>query len=199
MLSACARRVPFAPRQRGVTMIEVLLSIFILTVGMLGAASLQFRMQTAELEAYQRTQAVVLLQDMVARINANRKNAADYVTATPLGTGATLDCTAPASLAEQDQCAWHNALLGASETSGGTQVGAMAGARGCVENPVAAMPRRVVVSVAWQGLSATVAPGATPCGQGAYGGDDRFRRAMVASVTIGCLQNDPVTGNCVTP
>ena len=48
---------------------------------MLGAASLQFRMQTAELEAYQRTQAIVLLQDMVARINANRKSAADYVTA----------------------------------------------------------------------------------------------------------------------
>lgn len=199
MLSASSRRVSFAPRQRGVTMIEVLLSIFILTVGMLGAASLQFRMQTAELEAYQRTQAVVLLQDMVARINANRKNAADYVTATPLGTGGTPDCTAPASRAEQDQCAWHSALLGASETSGGTQIGAMTGARGCVENPVAAMPRRVVVSVAWQGLSATVAPGATPCGQGAYGGDDRFRRAMVASVTIGCLQNDPVTGNCVTP
>lgn len=199
MLSASSRRVSFAPHQRGVTMIEVLLSIFILTVGMLGAASLQFRMQTAELEAYQRTQAVVLLQDMVARINANRKNAADYVTATPLGTGGTPDCTAPASRAEQDQCAWHSALLGASETSGGTQIGAMTGARGCVENPVAAMPRRVVVSVAWQGLSATVAPGATPCGQGDYGSDDRFRRTMVASVTIGCLQNDPVTGNCVTP
>ena len=73
MLSACARRISGAPRQRGVTMIEVLISIFILTVGMLGAASLQFRMQTAELEAYQRTQAIVLLQDMVARINANRK------------------------------------------------------------------------------------------------------------------------------
>ena len=132
MLSACARRKSRAPRQRGVTMIEVLISIFILTVGMLGAASLQFRMQTAELEAYQRTQAIVLLQDMVARINANRKSAAEYVTAAPLGTGGTPDCTAPATLAERDLCAWHSALLGASEKSGGSEVGAMTGARGCI-------------------------------------------------------------------
>jgi type IV pilus assembly protein PilV len=196
MLSrAGSRRV----RQRGVTMIEVLIAIFVLTVGMLGAASLQFQMQTAEREAYQRTQAIVLLQDMVARINANRKNVADYATGTPLGEGNTVDCTAPVTLAERDQCAWHTTLLGASERSGTTQLGAMTGARGCVENLTATMPRRVVVSVAWQGLSPTVAPGATNCGQGAYGGDDRYRRAMVASVTIGCLQNDPVTGNCVTP
>jgi hypothetical protein len=25
------------------------------------------------------------------------------------------------------------------------------------------------------------------------------RRAMVARITIGCLQNDPTTGLCVTP
>jgi type IV pilus assembly protein PilV len=186
-------------RARGVTMIEVLIAIFVLTVGMLGAASLQFRMQTAEREAYQRTQAIVLLQDMVARINANRKNAADYATAAPLGTGATPDCSAPATLAEQDQCAWHTALLGASEKSGAAQLGAMTGARGCVEVPVATMPRRVVVSVAWQGMSPTIVPGATGCGQGDYGSDDRFRRAMIASITIGCLQNDPATGLCVTP
>jgi type IV pilus assembly protein PilV len=186
-------------RVRGVTMIEVLIAIFVLTVGMLGAANLQFRMQTAEREAYQRTQAVVLLQDMVSRINANRKNVVAYGTAAPLGTGTVLDCSAPSTLAEQDQCAWHNELLGEGEKSGGSALGAMTGARGCIDVPVATMPRRVVVSVTWQGMSPTVSPGATSCGLGAYGSDDRFRRAMVASITIGCLQNDPVTGICVTP
>lgn len=184
---------------RGVTMIEVLVAIAILTFGLLGVASLQFQMQNAELEAYQRTQAVVLLQDMVDRINANRRHAAEYVTAAPLGTAGTIDCSAPATLAQRDQCAWHVALLGASETKGGVQLGAMTGARGCISNPVAAMPRRVIVAVAWQGVSPTAAPGATACGLGTYGGDDRFRRAMVASITIGCLQNDPTTGTCVTP
>lgn len=185
--------------QRGVSMLEVLIAIVLLAIGLLGVAQLQFRMQAAELEAYQRTQAIVLLQDMVDRINANRKNAADYVTAVPLGTASTIDCASPATLAQKDQCEWHAALLGRNETRGGVELGAMNGARGCVSNPVTTMPRQMIVAVAWQGLAPTAAPGATNCGQGAYGGDDRFRRAMVASVTIGCLQNDPSTGVCVTP
>ena len=189
-----------SPRSnRGVSMLEVLIAIGLLTIGLLGVAQLQFQMQTAELEAYQRTQAIVLLQDMVDRINANRKNAAAYATAAPLGTASTVDCSAPATLAQRDQCEWHAALLGTNETRGGVQLGAMNGARGCVSNPVTTMPRQVIVSVAWQGVSPTAAPGATNCGQGAYGTDDRFRRAIVASVTIGCLENDPSSGACVTP
>ena len=185
--------------QRGVSMLEVLIAIVLLTIGLLGVAQLQFKMQAAEVEAYQRTQAIVLLQDMVDRINANRKNAADYVTAAPLGTASTIDCSAPATLALRDQCEWHAALVGRNETRAGAQLGAMNGARGCVSNPVTVMPRQVIVAVAWQGLTPTTASGATTCGQGAYGTDDRFRRAMVASVTIACLQNDPSTGACVTP
>ena len=58
--------------------------------GLLGVAGLQSRMQVAEVEAYQRTQAIVLLQDMVDRINANRVNAASYATGSvTLGTGTT--------------------------------------------------------------------------------------------------------------
>jgi type IV pilus assembly protein PilV len=198
LIPAMSRLSPYR-LSRGVSMLEVLIAIGLLTVGLLGVAQLQFQMQTAELEAYQRTQAIVLLQDMVDRINANRKNAAQYATAAPLGTASTIDCSAPATLAERDQCDWHTALLGANETRGGAQLGAMNGARGCITNPVTSMPRQVIVSVAWQGVSPTAAPGATACGQGDYGSDDRFRRAMVASVTIGCLENDPSTGACVTP
>jgi type IV pilus assembly protein PilV len=187
-------------RSSGVTMLEVLVAIFILTVGLLGAAGLQSKMQTAEIEAYQRAQAIVLLQDMVDRVNANRKNADDYVTVvgTPLGT-AEIDCSTLTAPADKDKCAWNNALFGASETKGTVTLGAMNGARGCITNPVTAMPREVVVAVAWQGMGPTFAPGATTCGQGAYGADDRVRRAMVARITIGCLQNDPGTGLCVTP
>ena len=188
-----------ARRSRGVTMLEVLIAIVILTIGLLGVAGMQAQMQNAEVEAYQRAQAIVLLQDMVDRINSNRRNAASYVTATPLGTDSVIDCTAPATVAARDQCAWDAALRGAAETAGGVQLGAMNGARGCISNPVATMPRQVIVAVAWQGTSPTAAPGATACGQGAYGSDHRFRRAMVASVTIGCLQNDPMSGACVTP
>lgn len=185
----------------GVTMIEVLVSIVILAFGLLGVAGLQAQIKLAEVEAYQRSQAVVLLQDMVDRINANRRNvtATNYVTAAPLGTGNAEGVCAGLNGAALDLCDWNNALLGVGETSGGASVGAMIGARGCVINTVAAMPREFVVAVVWQGNTPTLAPQSTNCGAGSYGGNDAARRAMVARVKIGCLQNNPTTGVCVTP
>jgi type IV pilus assembly protein PilV len=185
-------------RTRGVTMLEVLVAIFILTIGLLGTASMQSQMQATLVEAYQRAQAIVLLQDMVDRVNANRKNVDDYVTTSPVGTSSQ-DCSALTAVADKDKCDWNNALFGAAELQGTQTLGAMIGARGCITNPVTSMPREVVVAVAWQGLRPTVAPGGTNCGQNLYGTDDRVRRAMVARITIGCLQNDPTTGVCVTP
>ncbi len=185
-------------RVRGFTMLEVLITIILLAIGLLGLAGLQMRIQVAEIEAYQRAQAMLVLQDIVARINANRKNAAAYVTGTPLGTGnAVADCSGLTGAAK-DMCEWNNMLLGAAETSASQQVGAMIGARGCITNPVTTMPREVGVAVVWQGFAPTAAPASTTCGNGLYG-DDATRRAMVATIVIGCLQNDPTTGVCVTP
>jgi type IV pilus assembly protein PilV len=182
-------------------MIEVLVAIVIVVVGLLGLAGLQSRASLAEMESFQRAQALILLQDMVDRINANRKNAMSYVTSTPLGTGpsaATQDCGSMSGVA-RDKCEWHNALLGASEVQGGSAIGAMLGARGCVENLDAVMPRRFRVAVVWQGLNPTAAPGATSCGQGQYGSNEAARRAVTTTFTIGCLQNDPVSLACMTP
>ena len=184
-------------RQRGVTLIEVLVSIVIVVIGLLGLAGLQARIQLAEMEAFQRAQAIVLLADMTDRLNANRRNAMSYVTATPMGTGQSVqDCSAMTG-ATRDLCEWSNALLGAAEaSSGGSKVGAMIGARGCIANTVATKPRQFLVSVVWQGLNATTTPAATACGSGSYGNETQ-RRAAVTTVTIGCLQNDPVTGACL--
>jgi len=186
-------------RERGATLIEVLVTIVILTFGLLGVAALQVRMQLAQAESYHRAHAVLLLLDMVDRVNANRNNALNYVTAGALGTGnAVQDCTGLTGAA-RDHCEWNNALLGTAEsTASGQQAGGMIGARGCITNVAAAMPREFVVAVTWQGLSPTVAPGSTTCGQGQYG-NEQTRRALVARVMIGCLQNDPTTGLCVTP
>jgi type IV pilus assembly protein PilV len=182
----------------GVTMIEVLITIVIAAFGLLGIAALQGRMQLAEMEAYQRSQATVLLRYMTDRINANRKNAMSYVTAAPVGSSVGVqDCTGLTG-ADLDLCEWNNLLAGASETAAGENRGAMIGARGCIINTEPTMPRRFTVSVVWQGLNPTVTPGSTICGNGAYA-DDRTRRAMVAPITIGCLQNDINTGLCVTP
>ncbi len=184
---------------RGATLIEVLITVVILTFGLLGVSGMQARMHLAQAESYHRSHAILLLQDIVDRVNANRNNAVNYATAGALGTGnAVQDCTGLTSAA-LDLCQWNNALLGTAEsTASGQSAGGMIGARGCIANVVATMPREFVIAVTWQGMVRTVAPASTICGQGLYG-DEQTRRALIARVTIGCLQNDPTTGLCVTP
>lgn len=193
--------------QRGVTMLEVLITIVILAFALLGLAGLQGRMQVAEVEAYQRAQAIALMREMADRIRANPRNSMDYVPAalgtTTRGTGvAAQDCSAlpgTPTQADIDLCEWNNALLGSAEKSGGADLGAMIGARGCITNTVATMPREFVVSVAWQGLASTAQPPASrTCGQNSYG-DETMRRVVAVSVTVPCLQNVAGAATCVTP
>jgi type IV pilus assembly protein PilV len=197
MLMIRRSSLPSVRSQEGTTMMEVLVSIIIAVAGLIGLAGLQSRISLSEAESFQRAQAVVLLQDMVDRISANRKRAANYVTTTAMGTGqAAADCSTKTDAA-RDLCEWSNSLLGASEASGGLKVGAMLGARGCVVNTVATMPTQYLVSVVWQGVNQTVAPAATACGQNLYG-DEKTRRAVTATVMVGCLQNDPASLACIT-
>ena len=174
---------------KGFSMIEVLVTIVILLIGLLGLAGLQSRALTSQMESYQRVQGLVLAEDMAARINDNRINAASYVTSTPLGTGYG-SCTATGTGVAADLCDWNSMLLGAAEVnnSSSQNVGAMIGARGCVYQLVAAasgVPAQYMVAVAWQGLNATQAP-AVNCGQGSYG-NDALRRVITLPLSIGIL------------
>ena len=177
-------------RNTGFSLIEVLVTIVILMIGLLGLAGLQSRALTAQMEAYQRSQALILLKDMADRINANRGNAASYVTS-GLGTGAACPA-AGVTVASVDLNEWCNALLGAAETQGGASVGAMIGARGCIYQitPLAAgTPGEYLIAIAWQGLNSTAALAVGPaaaCGSGEYGGDAK-RRVVTLPVSIADL------------
>ena len=192
-------------------MLEALVTLVLLLFGLLGLVALQARAQQAETESYQRVQALVLLRDMADRINANRyAAAASYDTGTtPLGNSSTKDCSAPATVIDIDLCQWSAALVGVSETSGGTNVGAMIGARGCitalatstVPNPKSGpgLPATVtittqyLVQVVWQGLVQTSnPPSSVGCGKDLYGDEAASatlgqRRAVTTVVNIGTL------------
>lgn len=179
-----------APAQSGFTLIEVLVTLLILAVGLLGLAGLQTRMLATELEAYQRSHALVLVQDMVNRVNANRAEARSgaYSGATVYGSDTTHVCST-ASVVGADLCQWSEALQGAGTADAdGADVGAMIGARGCIETVSGSANSEVIlrVTVVWQGMSPTVAPSLT-CGEGAYGDDDRMRRAVSMLVTLAYL------------
>ena len=181
---------------RGASMIEVLITMVTIAVGLLGMAGLQVRLQSAEIESYQRSQALLLLSDMANRIAVNRNNAALYVigTAAPLGVGSTNGfCAlipATATTVQRDLGEWCAALQGAGETSGGSKVGVMIGGRGCVEQVGA----DYLVTVAWQGLTPIAEPPASVgCGQNSYDTaatscvNDLCRRAVTTLVRIATL------------
>jgi type IV pilus assembly protein PilV len=190
------RNLSFSPsRQHGTSLVEVLVTVIVLAFGLLGIAALQAKAQVGNLESYQRAQAVVLLQDMRARISTNGADAANYVTATPLGTSDSqpADCSTVAGTTGQDLCAWSNELKGAAEvdTASNSKVGAMIGARGCIEelqakNDAAGVcqPGIYRLTVVWQGMHQTKAS-SLACGKNSFGTDDSYRRAIAVQVAIG--------------
>ena len=179
-------------------MLEVLVSMVIIAFGLLGLAGLQTRMQQAEFESYQRAQALVLLYDMIDRININRATAPCFaittnaVSGTPyLGTGSVTPPVCGYSTAGNNTMAntalsgWDATLNGATETKGGAKVGAMVGARGCVlydsatellDAAGASLPGTGIytVAVAWQGINDTIVP-TVNCANGLYGAETKRR------------------------
>lgn len=163
----------FPLAQRGGLMIEVLVTITILAIGLMGLMQMQARLQKSEMESYQRTQAVILVNDMASRLSTNRADIDSYETdgLSPayLGVGGPstpCDSTFADGLQLGDSGEWCRALQGAAETQTGSSVGAMLGGRGCVEN---VGPSQYIVTVVWQGLTPISAPPVeVTCGAGLY-------------------------------
>ncbi|MEX1080644.1 MAG: type IV pilus modification protein PilV [Halofilum sp. (in: g-proteobacteria)] len=171
---------------RGVGMIEVLVALVIIAVGLLGLAGAQLQAQKAEIESYQRTQALLLLEDIASRIRANRTTAHCYETDSYVGHGADPDdcagwgTSATRALADRDMDDWDALLEGQAEMLDGDSVGAMTQARGCVTyDPT---EEDFTVTVVWQGEVVTEEP-ASGCAAGEYG-DDGLRRAVSTQLTI---------------
>jgi type IV pilus assembly protein PilV len=191
------RRHAPRPRQSGALMIEVLVAILICAFGLLGFAGMQARATSSEFEGFQRSQALVLVEDMVSRMNANRGHAASYVSNGLLGAGAMVDC-AGLSGANLDVCEWSNLIRGSAEQRAGAGIGSMLAARGCITRAPTSTDR-YVISIAWQGILPTSgAP--SPCGLGdAAFPNDTLRRAVSSTVCIALLRDAasaPVVPRC---
>src|SRR5256885_6574138 len=156
-----------AARSRGTSLIEVLVTIVILAFGLLGVAGLQTKIGVAEMESYQRAQALLALSQMTERLSANTAQAAGYVTAGTVGTGDAqpADCSGIAAGPHPPLCEWSNALKGASEQRSRAHAGGLVGARGCITQGHAAHPALggcptglYPGSIAWAGVGAPPTP-----------------------------------------
>jgi type IV pilus assembly protein PilV len=182
---------------RGFTLIEVLITLLIIAIGLLGLAGLQLASLQGQLEAYQRAQAVMLAEEMASRIRSNapaaRATPNEYTDGT-YGLAAQVCNPATQTTAEYDLCDWNNLLLG-QEVAGG--VGGLSNARGCVDDVTATEgtgdgETRMRITVAWQGTTATRAPVddvTYDCGEGQYGDDEAFRRLAIVDLVLADLVN----------
>lgn len=174
-------RSPFG--QAGFTLIDVLISLFILAFGMLALARVMAQSSLSEVEASQRSQAMMLVQDMAERINLNRKNAVAYVgsyTAT-WGPGGGADCTALTGV-NLDVCEFQNLLAGSTTLDGTSAIGAPIAARACV---ISTAPNVYVIAVAWQGLVPTTGSDSA-CGTNSFDREEN-RRVFSTVVQIATL------------
>lgn len=64
-------------QQHGVTLIEVLVTVLVLGIGLLGLASLQVTALKSNYSAQARSQASMLAQDIIERMRVNRDDALD--------------------------------------------------------------------------------------------------------------------------
>lgn len=97
------------PRQNGATLIEVLITVVILSIGLIGLAGLQSTSVQSNQSAYYRSQATILAYDLADRMRANRTEALkdDYVVDFP--TSASNNAVT-GSQADKDLAQWLNNL-----------------------------------------------------------------------------------------
>ena len=189
-------------RQRGLTLIEVLVTLIILSVGLLGLAGLQGIAKRSSHQAYQRTLATQLVDGIIERIRANPTAAATYHTGTssPLGGASrgenapSPDCSSSACTAEEmasyELWSWEQAIDGATITEDidgvSTKEGGLINPAGCIVLAADAGKTNtgtLSVILSWRGLSETTdaAENGTACGSK---DEDLRRRQTVVNTYI---------------
>jgi len=150
-------------RQRGFSLLEVLVTVVILSIGMLGVAAVLVTVHKANASSYLRQQAVQQAYDILDRMRANRSVALqgsyDVALNTVPGTP-SVNCTSgscsPAQLASYDQWQWRTDIANNLPSGTGSVVTASFGAAPNVST-------QVTVVVQWsdtptQQTQQTVAP-----------------------------------------
>ncbi|MFT3907235.1 MAG: type IV pilus modification protein PilV [Steroidobacteraceae bacterium] len=108
--------------QRGISIVEVLVALVVLSVGMLGIAGLYVITLRSSGSAIYRTQAVALAADMADRIRANRNATTSYAGAADSSgscEGSSAGSCSAAAMAASDLYVWRQAIASTLPGSSG--------------------------------------------------------------------------------
>lgn len=142
---------------KGLTFIEVLVAVFILVTGILGAVAMQATAKKGSFDAMQRSVASALAQDIIERMRSNNAKALAGYAATNYGE--TLNALpgkrcntlaglcSPAEMVINDQYEWEMSLMGADVVNNGNNIAGLTGVRGCISHNLNA----VSVVISWEG------------------------------------------------
>lgn len=191
-------------RARGFALIEVMVTVLVITFGLISLAGLQLATKRGGNASYQRTLALTVANELMERINLNPTQAAAYHTGLGTGLGraslgaVALDCSnaanscTPAQLAAWDLWNWERRLDGAGITDvANNDVSGLLEARGCVvfvpggvTSPNSGQLR---VIVSWRALTDTVDAAntaAVTCGNVATGTDAGRQQVVLNSYVV---------------
>lgn len=178
-------------RQIGFSLIEILVTILIMSIALLSSATLQMLSKRGNVDAAQRTTAAHLAGDLFSRMRANRAALANYIPAGTIGTGSVAvpaaNCLNPAvvctalQMAAFDMWQWEQHLDGQMEQVGGNGTGGLNLATACITGPAGGISGDYRIVIAWRGMVETSNPVIDGCGVGVqdYGTDNRYRRILV--------------------
>ena len=178
-------------------MIEVLITLVIVSIGVLSSIALQLLSKRSNYDAAQRTTAAHLAEDLLERMRANPAALLDYSTVGVVGNGSrgvapAVDCGAVAAdcteadLAAYDLWQWEQLLDGNLELSAGAGAGGLVAPAACIRGPAFGGNGVYTVAIAWRGLTELANPVVDNCGEGSgnYGAGDVNRRVLVVRTFI---------------
>jgi type IV pilus assembly protein PilV len=145
-------------RQKGMTLIEVLVALVILVIGILGAVAMQASAKKGSFDAMQRSVASALAQDIIERMRSNDSDilileSYQGVYGAALNALPDVRCDSTAALCTNTQMVtndlyeWEVKLIGADVTAGAKNAGGLVGATGCIDHN----RNSVTVVISWQG------------------------------------------------
>jgi type IV pilus assembly protein PilV len=178
---------------RGFSLIEVLVALFVISIGMLGIAGMELFSKQTGSEAIQRSTAIFLAQEMMGKMRANPAGLAAYLNtaignaslSTPTTNCKTTTCTTT-DLASYDLWSWEQLLDGATETANSANTGGLVQPQACISGPAAGAAGVYTVAIAWRGNTGMGNPSTSTCGQtsGLYGSNNEFRRVITVNLYI---------------
>jgi type IV pilus assembly protein PilV len=183
--------------QRGFSLIEVLTTTVVFSIGVLGISGLTSFSKKAGFEAVQRSMAAEVAYAVLEEMRANKAGILTYTAAGTVGGGVigaepaaqcndiAIPCT-PQQLASHGLWEFEQMLDSGFETVGGSGTGGLVSPTACIAGPAGGGAGDYSVTIVWRGVTEMTDPAINACGAGSglYGAGDAFRRIVVVQSFI---------------